>query len=84
MGFSPEITHEANNVHSILRMVQHGAGVSILPSAIKEQFPDLKIRYIDLSHLSISTEVVLAYRAQEKNEAILWFEERYTSIFKPR
>lgn len=84
MGFTPEITHEANNVHSILRMVQHGAGVSILPSAIKEHFPELKIRYIDLSHLAITTEVVLAYRSQQKNEAILWFEERYTSFFKQR
>lgn len=86
MGFNPEITHEANNVHSILRLVQHGAGVSILPSAIKEHFPDLKVRYADLSHLAITTEVVLAYRAQHKNEAILWFEERYTSLFlfKPK
>jgi len=81
MGFNPEITHEANNVHSILRLVQHGAGVSILPSAIRAHFPDLKVRYADLSHLAITTEVVLAYRARHKNEAILWFEERYKSLY---
>ncbi|CAM4247537.1 DNA-binding transcriptional regulator, LysR family [Pedobacter westerhofensis] len=82
MGFTPEITHEANNVHSILRMVEHGAGVSILPSAIKDHFPDLKIRYIDLSALAITSEVVLAYKSQQQNEAIDWFTKRYANHFQ--
>lgn len=82
MGFTPEITHEANNVHSILRMVAHGAGVSILPSAIKDHFPELKIRYIDLSELAITSEVVLACRSQQHNEAITWFIKKYSRHFQ--
>jgi DNA-binding transcriptional LysR family regulator len=84
MGFTPVITHEANNVHSILRMVQHGAGVSILPSAIKDQFPELNVRYKDLSDLPVTTEVVLAYRAQQKNEAVLWFVKKYSAFYKAK
>lgn len=79
MGFVPDITHEANNVHSILRLIEHGAGVSILPSAIKDHFPALKLKYIDLPDL-FSTEVVLAHRA-EGNEAVTWFIKRYASFF---
>lgn len=80
MGFVPDITHEANNVHSILRLVEHGAGVSILPAAIKAHYPELKLAYIELPELQISTEVVLAFKA-EKNEAVDWFVKRYTKLF---
>jgi DNA-binding transcriptional LysR family regulator len=80
MGFVPDISHEANNVHSILRLVEHGAGVSILPSTVKDHFPYLKLRYIDLASLAITTEVVLAHHAKH-NEAISWFTERYTRLF---
>ena len=83
MGFIPEISHEANNVHSILRLVAHGAGVSILPSTVKDHFPDLKIRYIDLAGLAVTTEVVLAYKTASQNEAVQWFTERYTALFNP-
>jgi DNA-binding transcriptional LysR family regulator len=81
MGFIPEITHEANNVHSILRLVEHGAGVSILPSSIRGHFPDLKLRYIDLEEMAITTEVVMAYKPQQ-NEAISWFTEKYSKLFR--
>jgi DNA-binding transcriptional LysR family regulator len=80
MGFIPEITHEANNVHSILRLVEHGAGVSILSSSIRDHFPDLKLRYIDLEEMAITTEVVMAYKPKQ-NEAISWFTEKYSKLF---
>jgi DNA-binding transcriptional LysR family regulator len=81
MGFIPEITHEANNVHSILRLVEHGAGVSILSSSIRDHFPDLKLRYIDLEEMAITTEVVMAYKPKQ-NEAISWFTEKYSKLFR--
>jgi len=81
MGFTPEITHEANNVHSILRLIEHGAGVSILPAAIRKHFPDLKLKFLDLSSISVTTEVVLAHQVQS-NEAADWFIKRYTSLFE--
>ena len=39
MGFTPNIQHEANNVHSILRLVESGLGVSIIPLSLKTQSP---------------------------------------------
>lgn len=80
MGFLPEITHEANTVHSILRLVAHGAGVSILPAAVAAQFSELKLEYIRLDGVPVTTEVVLAHSAAE-NEAVNWFVKRYTAYF---
>ena len=39
MGFTPNIQHEANNIHSILRLVESGLGVSIVPLSLKSQSP---------------------------------------------
>lgn len=81
LGFVPEISHEANNVHSILRLVEHGAGVSILPRSLKDHFPYLKIKYVDLPHLTETTEVVMCYK-KHHNEAITWFTNRFAEFFK--
>ena len=80
MGFVPQISHEANNVHSILRLVEHGAGVSILPRSLKGHFPYLKINYIDLADITETTEVVLAFSTHQ-NEAITWFTKRFAELF---
>lgn len=80
MGFSPTITHEANTVHSIIRLVAHGAGVSILPAATTDQFPGLDLLFVPLTDSLVTTEVVLATRAEE-NEAVSWFRTRYSRFF---
>jgi len=51
-------------VHSILRLVEHGAGVSILYRSLKGHFPYLKINYIDLPDITETTEVVLAFNTE--------------------
>ncbi|WP_029985739.1 LysR family transcriptional regulator [Pedobacter jeongneungensis] len=70
MGFTPDITHEANNVHSILQLVEAGLGVSILPSSLKEQYAQLKVSFITLNDIPVNTEVVLAYKESNKNPAL--------------
>jgi len=77
LGFSPQLSHEANNVHSILRLVESGAGVSILPHSLKEHYKYLQINFADLKNLSIYTEVVLAYKNNNHQEALQWFIKRY-------
>ncbi len=77
MGFSPEIVHEANNVHSILRLIEAGLGVSILPYSLKQQYDYLKVSFIELENIPVNTEVVLAYKQTNKNPALKWFIEHY-------
>jgi DNA-binding transcriptional LysR family regulator len=80
MGFSPDITHEANNVHSILQLVEAGLGVSILPLSLKKQYAQLKVSFIELGAIPINTEVVLAYKESNKNPALIWFIKHYTQF----
>jgi len=77
MGFTPDITHEANNVHSILQLVEAGLGVSILPSSLKNQYAQLKVAYITLDDIPVNTEVVLAYKESNQNPALEWFISHY-------
>jgi len=77
MGFKPGIVHEANNVHSILQLVEAGLGVSILPSSLKQQYSHLKVLFVELKDMPVNTEVVLAYKPANKNAALKWFIEHY-------
>lgn len=77
MGFKPDIVHEANNVHSILQLVEAGLGVSILPYSLKQQYGSLKISFLELQNIPVTTEVVLAYKQTNKNAALKWFIENY-------
>lgn len=77
MGFKPDIVHEANNVHSILQLIEAGLGVSILPSSLKKQYGHLNLEFIKLDNIPVKTEVVLAYKAANRNVALNWFIENY-------
>lgn len=77
MGFKPDIVHEANNVHSILQLIEAGLGVSILPSSLKKQYEHLNLAFIKLYNIPVETEVVLAYKAANRNIALKWFIENY-------
>ncbi|WP_316839464.1 LysR family transcriptional regulator [Pedobacter gandavensis] len=79
MQFTPDITHEANNVHSILQLVEAGLGVSILPLSLKKQYDYLKLCFIELQDIPVSTEVVMAYKANHRNPALKWFIENYSN-----
>lgn len=78
MGFKPDITHEVNNVHSILQLVEAGLGVSILPLSLKQQYANLQVSFIDLKEIPVTTEVVLAYKKLNLNAALKWFIDNYS------
>jgi DNA-binding transcriptional LysR family regulator len=77
MGFKPEIVHEANNVHSILQLIEAGLGVSILPCSLKQQYSYLKVSFFELENIPVNTEVVLAYKPTNKSAALKWFIDHY-------
>ncbi|WP_423148160.1 LysR family transcriptional regulator [Rubrolithibacter danxiaensis] len=81
LGFYPNVVHEANNVHSILRLVEKGLGISIVPASLKEQYSYLNISFHNLNHTAIATEVVLAYRDNNLHPATEWLIERLAEYF---
>ncbi|QMU31341.1 LysR family transcriptional regulator [Adhaeribacter radiodurans] len=82
LGFYPDVVHEANNIHSILQLVESGLGVSIVPASVKAQCTSLKLSFYDLNYLPITTEVVLAYKPSSSNQAVEWFIQQYTAKYK--
>ena len=81
LGFYPDVVHEANNVHSILRLVESGLGISIVPRSLKDQYPTLNLSFIEIPHIPFFTEVVVAYKADRPHPASKWFIEKLTSFF---
>ncbi|WP_285008021.1 LysR family transcriptional regulator [Pedobacter faecalis] len=79
MGFKPEIMHEANNVHSILQLVEAGLGVSILPSSLRDQYAHLDVSFVGLPDIPVNTEVVLAFKATNQSAALKWFVGYYAT-----
>lgn len=78
LGFAPDITHEVNNVHSILQLVEAGLGISILPLSLQQQYKKLDISCIPLTDIQVTTEVVVAYKKSNLNKALKWFIDNYT------
>ncbi|WP_207420431.1 LysR family transcriptional regulator [Desertivirga brevis] len=83
LGFYPEVTHEVNNVHSIMQLVEKGLGVSIVPSSLKNSFDHLNLSFINLNHLPITTEVVLALKPGNQHPATRWFIEKFPMKASP-
>lgn len=79
MQFTPDITHEANNIHSILELIEAGLGVSILPLSLKKQYSSMNIQFIEIEDIPINTEVVIAYEQHNRNPALKWFLDQYKS-----
>jgi len=76
LGFYPDVSHEVNNVHSIMQLVEQGVGVSIVPSSLKNNFSHLNLSFYALNEISISTEVVMAFKTENKHAACKWFVEK--------
>jgi DNA-binding transcriptional LysR family regulator len=80
LGFYPEVTHETNNVHSILQLVAKDMGVSIVPASLVNQYDYLSIHFKELNMDAIFTEVVLVHNELDQNPVIDWFVKKYTAL----
>jgi DNA-binding transcriptional LysR family regulator len=80
LRFKPNITHEVNNVHSIIQLVEAGLGVTILPLSLKQQYAALQLSFIELNNIPVTTEVVLAYKMTNVNAALNWFIKNYKGL----
>ena len=79
-GFSPEIVHEANSMHTIVNMVENGLGISIVPSSIVHQYKRANINSIIIK--GSSTEVAITYHRANQKPIILDFIKLSKRTFK--
>lgn len=72
-GFTPDIVHEANNVHSILKMVAKNMGVSILPKTVADHAENERLKYYKIEDKTAYTEVVMAWKSGNRNQVLQEF-----------
>lgn len=65
-GFTPNIVHESNNINSIIQLVKHGLGVSIVPNSLKRSHVYPEISFLELDHI-FSSDVLIATPKDEKS-----------------
>lgn len=82
MGFYPEVTHETNNVHSILQLVAKNMGVSIVPASLVRQYPYLNVFFKDLHMDQICTEIVMVYNKHRITRPMEWFINQYAGQYQ--
>ncbi len=68
-GFSPHIAHESVHGHTVLRMVEHGLGITLLPLSFL-QFSNDKIRFIPLTNIAQKSEITMLWKKENRNPAL--------------
>ncbi len=72
-GFAPNVVHEANNVHSIVRMVENGLGISILPEGTIKQYTNNQVTFVTVRDIGYKSLVVAAYKKNDERAYIASF-----------
>ena len=79
-NFFPDIAHEANNMHSILQMVENGLGISIVPESARIQFGTDRLKFFYIK--GYQSKVYLAYHRENKKPIVQQFIIAAKTIFK--
>lgn len=69
-GFSPHILHHASQLNSVLRLVESGFGISLLPQYIQYSY-NLNLSYIPLKEDSETIPLLMLTRKENPNPALL-------------
>lgn len=81
LGFVPNVSHETNNINSILQLVNEGFGVSILPTSVARNCNYQNVRYLELASLDLRSDVLLVSPKVQATSvtasAVRWLIENY-------
>lgn len=69
-GFVPKIVHQATQLNSILRLVESGFGVSLLPVSIAEN-NNLNLKFIPLKKKIENIPLIMLYRKENANPSLM-------------
>ena len=68
-GFAPNISHESNYGATILRLVEHNLGISLMPISYKYSAA-MRIKFIELTNISERTYLSIAWRKDDTNPVL--------------
>jgi len=68
-GFTPAILHQASQLNSVLRWVESGFGVSLLPAYVEKGY-NLDLKFIPLSKGSEKIPLLMLFRKENPNPSL--------------
>lgn len=68
-GFTPRVAHESVHANTIFRLVEHGLGIGIVPTSLKQGF-NLNIKFIELDHIPQRTVLSAVWKIDHRNPLI--------------
>lgn len=71
-GFSPNIVHESNYGATILRLVEHNLGVSLMPISYKFSSA-MRVKFIELKKIPEKTQLSIVWRNDDNNPVLQKF-----------
>jgi DNA-binding transcriptional LysR family regulator len=79
-GFTPRILHNASQLNSVLRLVESGFGVSLLPKNIDKGY-NLKLKFIPLTNAQKIIPLIMLTRKGNANPALLHLQDHLIGRF---
>lgn len=73
-GFSPIIAHETVHGHTVLNLVDHGLGITFLPSSF-QQVTTANVKFIELAHIPQKAEITAVWNRNNPNPSVNKFLE---------
>ncbi|MDP4265646.1 MAG: LysR substrate-binding domain-containing protein [Bacteroidota bacterium] len=68
-GFTPHVLHHASQLNSVLRLVESGFGISLLPANIESGYK-LKLKFIPLENARETVPLIMLTRKENSNPAL--------------
>jgi DNA-binding transcriptional LysR family regulator len=68
-GFTPQISHYASQLNSVLRLIESGFGVSLLPANIEMGY-ELKLKFIPLENVKETVPLIMLTRKGKGSPAL--------------
>lgn len=69
-GFTPQISHHASQLNSVLRLVESGFGISLLPENVAKGYA-LQLKFIPLENTEEAVPLIMLNRKENPNPALL-------------
>lgn len=73
-GFMPNIAHETVHGHTVLRLIEHGLGLSLLPTSF-QNVTNAAVRFIELTNIQQRAEISMVWDNQNPNKSLPIFRE---------
>lgn len=68
-GFTPNIAHETVHGHTVLRLIEHGLGISLLPTSF-QTVTNASVKFIELKSIQQRAEISMVWDNQNPNKCL--------------